>query len=69
MGTVKNEREAKNSKGQYFRGDQGSGMDRALIKYVTRSEPGRKVKERKTVIKFESLGGVQKQSGIGLLVL
>lgn len=44
-------------------------MDRALIKYVTRSEPGRKVKERKTVIKFESLGGVQKQSGIGLLVL
>lgn len=29
MGTVKNESEAKNSKGQYFRGDQGSGMDRA----------------------------------------
>lgn len=54
MGTVKNESEAKNSKGQYFRGDQSSGMDRALIKYVTRSEPGRKVKERKTVIKDES---------------
>lgn len=65
MGTVKNEGEAKNSKGQYFRGDQGSGMDRALIKYVTRSEPGRKVKERKTVIRMR----VQKQSGIGLLVL
>lgn len=30
MGTVKNEGEAKNSKGQYFRGDQGSGMDRAV---------------------------------------
>lgn len=30
MGTVKNESEAKNSKGQYFRGDQGSGMDRAV---------------------------------------
>lgn len=65
MGTVENEGEAKNSKGQYFRGDQGSGMDRALIKYVTRSEPGRKVKERKTVIRMR----VQKQSGIGLLVL
>lgn len=65
MGTVETEGEAKNSKGQYFRGDQGSGMDRALIKYVTRSEPGRKVKERKTVIRMR----VQKQSGIGLLVL
>lgn len=30
MGTVENEGEAKNSKGQYFRGDQGSGMDRAV---------------------------------------
>lgn len=33
-------------------------MDRVLIKYVMRSELGRKVKERKIVIKFESLGGV-----------
>lgn len=47
MGTVENEGEAKNSKGQYFRGDQGSGMDRALIKYVTRSEPGRKGEENR----------------------
>lgn len=30
MGTVENEGEAKNSKGQYFRRDQGSGMDGAV---------------------------------------
>lgn len=30
MGTVENEGKGKNSKGQYFRGDQGSGMDRAV---------------------------------------
>lgn len=42
MGTVDNYSEVKNSKGQYFRREQGTenGQDR---KYVTNNEPGRKV--------------------------
>lgn len=42
MGTVGNYSEDKNSKGQYFRREQGTENGQGR-KYVTSNEPGRKV--------------------------